>query len=164
MTIQPISAASMVLYLTPADLRQRGLCAEELTAEHTMELAREACRRAGLPLEGTLELETYPDQCGLLVFVHVSPPPQTVWWFSDFEALLGAAAALRDSSTDGSLYWWEDRCWLVLPGGETGAGARLAEFGEQEAGDPYILGRLEEYGVLLLPAHAPADLRRHFHL
>ncbi len=162
MTIQPISAVSAALYLTPADLRERGVRAHELTAEHTLELAREAFRQAGLSLEGSLEIETYPDACGLLVFVHISPARQTVWRFEDFEALLAAAAALGEDETDGALYWWEEHFWLVLPGREGDFSARLSEFGSQETADPYILARLEEYGAPLLTAGAPAALRRHF--
>lgn len=162
MTIQPISAASAALYLTPADLRERGVCADELTAEHTLELTRDAFRQAGLPLEGSLEIETYPDKCGLLVFVHICPAQQTVWSFEDFESLLAAAAALGADEPDGALYWWLDRCWLVLPGRESGVSARLSEFGRQETGDPYLSARLEEYGTPLLTANAPSALRKHF--
>lgn len=164
MTIQPISAASAALFLTPADLRERGVCAHELTAKHTLELAREAFRQAGLSLEGSLEIETYPDKCGLLVFVHISPARQTVWRFEDCESLLAAAAALGEDETDGALYWWEEHCWLVLPGREADISARLSEFGSQETEDPYILARLEEYGIPLLSANAPSALRRHFGL
>lgn len=164
MTIQPISAASAALYLTASDLRERGICAGELTAEHTLELTREAFRQAGLSLDGALEIETYPDKCGLLVFVRVSPARQTVWHFEDCESLLAAAAALGESETDGALYWWEDRCWLVLPGREADVSARVSEFGSQETRDPYILARLEEYGILLLPTGALSVLRKHFKL
>lgn len=164
MTIQPISAASVALYLTPADLRERGVCADDLNAEYTLELTRDAFRQAGLPLEGSLEIETYPDKCGLLVFVHLSPARQTIWFFEDFESLLAAAAALGTDESDGALYWWNDRCWLVLPGRETDISARLSEFGSQETGDPYILSRLEEYGIPLLTANAPSALRKHFGL
>ena len=47
MTIQPISAASVALYLTPADLRELDVDPETLTAERTLELARDAFRQAG---------------------------------------------------------------------------------------------------------------------
>lgn len=164
MTIQPISAASVALYLTPADLRERGVCSDALTAKDTLELTRHAFRQAGLPLEGALEIESYPDKCGLLVFVHINPPGQTVWAFDDLESLLGGAAALGAEEPDGALYWWEDRCWLVLPGRETDISARLSEFGSQETGDPYIAARLEEYGTPLLPARAPSALRKYFGL
>lgn len=164
MTIQPISAASAALYLTPADLRERGICTDKLNAERTLELTREAFRQAGLSLEGSLEIETYPDKCGLLVFVRVSPARQTIWRFEDCESLLSAAAALGEDESDGALYWWEDRCWLVLPGREADISARLSEFGSQETEDPYILARLEEYGILLLAANAPSALRKHFGL
>ena len=164
MTIQPISTASVALYLTPTDLRERGVCAEELTAQHTLELTRDALRQAGMSMEGALEIETYPDKCGLLVFVHISPPQQTVWRFDDCESLLAAAAALGAQETDGSLYWWDACCWLVLPGQPDDVCARLSEFGSQETADPYILARLAEYGTPLLSADAPSALRRHFRL
>ena len=164
MTIQPISAASVALYLTPADLRERGVCPDALTAEHALELARDAFRQAGLSLERPLEIETYPDKCGVLVFVHIRTAGQSVWRFDDFESLLAAAAALGEDGPDGALYWWEDGCWLVLPERDETADARLSEFGVQENEDPYILARLEEYGLALMHAGAPAALRQYFKL
>lgn len=162
MTIQPISAATVVLYLTPTDLRERGMSSDELTAAHALDLIQEAFRQAGLSPGGSLEIETYPEQCGVLVFVHISPAQQTVWRFEDCESLLAAAAALGKGGPDGALYYWREHFWLVLPDQETGGCARLSEFGDQETGDPYIFARLEEYGVPLLPANALAALQRHF--
>ena len=162
MTIQPIRAASVALYLTPADLRERGVCPDALTAEHTLELARDAFRQAGLPLERLLEIETYPDKCGVLVFVHISPAQQRVWRFEDFESLLEAAYVLGGDGPDGALYWWEDSCWLVLPAQEDGPDARLSEFADEETGDPYIHARLEEYGIPLLAEGTLAALRQYF--
>ena len=164
MTIQPISAASAALYLTPSDLRERGICAGELTAEHALELTREALSQAGLSLDGPLEIETYPDPCGLLVFVRVRPAQPTVWRFEDCESLLSAAAALGAEESEGALYGWRDRFWLVLPGREGSVSARVSEFGSQETGDPYLLARLEEYGVPLLPSNAPSVLQKQFGL
>ena len=162
MTIQPISAASVALYLTPADLRELDVDPETLTAERTLELARDAFRRAGLPLEQPVEIETYPDKSGVLVFIHISPNQPAAWYFEDFEDLLAAAAALDEGSPDAALYTWEGGCWLVLPNRDIGLAARLSEFGSQELEDPYILPRLAEYGKLLIPENAPAVLRKHF--
>lgn len=149
MTIQPISPASLVLFLTDADLQEHGIRPHELTAAHTLELAR----RAGFSLTAPLEIETYPDQCGVLVFVRLGPAQQTVWRFEDLEALLAACAFLED---DGVLYWWDDRFWLVLPARTAPV---LSEFAAPETADVYILGRLEEYGTRL---PSPAAFRRHF--
>lgn len=162
MTIQPISAASVVLFLTPTDLQKHGMSSGEVTAAHTMELAREAFHQAGLPSEGPLEIETYPGQCGMLIFVHICPLQQTAWRFEDGESLLAAAAALREGWPDGALYWWETHFWLVLCGQAADACACLSEFGDQEKSDPYIAARLEEYGIPLLPANALAVLQQHF--
>ena len=60
MTIQPIGAASVALYLTPDDLREHGLTPEDLTEELALRLTREAFSQAGISVEGTLEIEAYP--------------------------------------------------------------------------------------------------------
>ena len=158
MTIQPISEVSVVLYLTPDDLQQQGLCAAELTAEQTLELTQEAFVRSGLEPERILELEAYPEECGMLVFVYISPARQSVWRFSDSETLLDGVAALREE-TDGALYWWEDSYLLVLPD----PAICLAEFGMRED-DEYIHERLREYATPLLEHNAPAVLKKHFAL
>lgn len=158
MTIQPISTASLALYLTPADLQERGLCADELTADHTLELTREAFRQAGLPLDKPLEIESYPDKCGLLVFVHICSPQQTIWSFEDFEALLAAVSFLHTKEADVSLYWYNDLFWLVL----SGSYDFLSEFGRQETEDSYIQARLREYGTPLLSGQVLSTLHRHF--
>jgi len=158
MTIQPISEVSVVLYLTPDDLQQRGLCAAELTAEQTLELTQTAFARSGLEPERILELEAYPEECGMLIFVYITPNRQSVWRFSDSETLLDGVAALREE-TDGALYWWEDSYLLVLPD----PAICLAEFGTRED-DEYIHERLREYATPLLEQNAPALLKKHFAL
>ena len=56
MTIQPIGSASVALYITPADLAERGLTPEDLTLEEALELTRTAFRQAGIRLEGSIEI------------------------------------------------------------------------------------------------------------
>lgn len=158
MTIQPISEVSVVLYLTPDDLQQRGLCAAELTAEQTLELTQTAFARSGLDPERILELEAYPEECGMLIFVYITPNRQSVWRFSDSETLLDGVAALREE-TDGALYWWEDSYLLVLPA----PAICLAEFGTRED-DEYIHERLREYATPLLEHNAPSVLKKQFAL
>lgn len=158
MTIQPISEASVVLYLTPDDLQRQGLCAAELTAEQTLELTQAAFARSGLAPERILELEAYPEECGMLIFVYIAPDRQSIWRFSDSEALLGGVAALK-AETDGALYWWEDSYLLVLPD----PAVCLAEFGTRED-DEYIHEHLLEYATPLLERDAPAVLKKHFAL
>lgn len=162
MTIQPISAASVALYLTPADLRELDVDPEALTAERTLELARDAFRQAGLPLEHPVEIETYPDKNGVLVFIHISPVQPAAWYFEDLEDLLAAAGALGGDCPGAALYWWEEDYWLVMSGQDVSLAARLSEFGSQELEDPYILPRLAEYGKCLIPENALAVLKKHF--
>ena len=158
MTIQPISEVSIVLYLTPDDLRKQGLCAAELTAEQTLELTRTAFACSGLESERILELEAYPEESGMLIFVYIAPTQQSVWRFPDSEALLGGVAALNENS-DGTLYWWEDSYLLVL----SDPAVCLSEFGTREKNE-YISERLQEYATPLLECNAPALLRKYFAL
>ena len=162
MTIQPISTASVALYLTPADLQERGVCPEQLDLERTLEIAREAFEQAGLPLEGDLEIEAYPEKCGVLVFARLHPPQELVYSFRSWEELLCAVACLAEPLPDGTLSQWRGRYWLTLPAREQAAGARLSEFGQLETADPYITARLAEYGIPLLEQDAPTALKSHF--
>lgn len=159
MTIQPIGAGGAAVYLTSADLAERGIRARELTARHALALAREAFRQAGLPLAETVEVEAWPDKSGLLVFVRQRPPRRTVWSFADGEDLLLAARSAIPEG-EGELYWWEGAFLLVLSGLGEGETARLAEFARLEE-DPWLADRLAEHGVLLAE-NAPAALRRYF--
>jgi len=162
MTIQTISAVSVALYLTPGDLQAHGLQAQDLTEELTLTLTRDAFQQAGIALTGPVEVETYPGQCGVLIFVYISPPRQTVWEFENSEALLLAVSALQDRTPDSALYYWASSFWLVLPGQEPDVSARLSEFAGEQSDDPYLLPRLNEYGTLILPTNAIAILQQHF--
>ena len=134
MTIQPIGSASMALYITPADLEARGLTPAELTLEEALELTRTAFRQAGLALEGTVEIEAYPERRGVLVFAHVRPQSRTWFSFLRLADLAAAARALGPAPpADAALFWAEGRWWLSLDGAEEGAAARLSEFGGAEA-------------------------------
>lgn len=57
MTIQSIGTGSAVLYITAADLKERGLTPAQLTLEEALELTRGAFARSGMPLEGPIEIE-----------------------------------------------------------------------------------------------------------
>lgn len=64
MTIQPIGSTSVALYITPADLKERGLTPSGLTLERALELTQDAFAQAGITLDGSIEIEAYPDACG----------------------------------------------------------------------------------------------------
>ena len=140
MTIQPIGPTASLLYLTRAELQQRGLHPDSLTHEHTASLAREGLSSLGRAADGVLELESYPDQNGLLLFIHTLPAEPAVWRFPDGDALLDAAAAL-DGLGALPMYRWKGTFWLV---GEFGPA--LAEFADPVRDDPLLPTRLAEYG------------------
>lgn len=163
MTIQPIGAASVALYLTPADLREHGLTPESLTLDLALVLTKDAFYQAGLPVEGPLEIEAYPDPCGVLVFARRSEPPRLWLTFPDLEALLAAARAMGESCPeDAALLYWAGAYWLSLPGEGEQTACRLSEFGAQLSQAPFLDARLAEYGVVILPKQALATLLRYF--
>ena len=88
MTIQPIGSASVALYITPADLKEHGLTPAGLTLERALAITQTAFHEAGITLEGSIEIEAYPDACGVLVFAHVRAPERA--WFS-FDGQIGRA-------------------------------------------------------------------------
>lgn len=162
MTIQPISTGSAVLYITLTDLEERGLTPAQLTQTQALELTRTAFSQAGMSLNGPIEIEAYPEACGVLVFARVSPPPRQWFSFSSFEVLLSAVRALPAPCSASALAWLDGRFWLSLPGDERGLAACLSEFGRSEKGDSHPDARLAEHGRPILEHDAPAVLLRHF--
>jgi len=165
MTIEPIGTASVALYLTPTDLSRRGLPASpgSLTLEQALELTREACAQAGVALDGAVEIEAYPECCGVLVFARVRPTGPVWFVFDGLEPLLEAALALHATPVDAALWWWEGRYWLSLPPEAEGAAAVCREFGAPpRPAEPLLEARLEEAGQAIFPHHALRELCRHF--
>lgn len=162
MTIQPIGAASVCLYFTPADLSQHGFSPSSLTLEQALFLTRDACDQAGITLDGSIEIEAYPECCGVLVFANIRPDGPLWFTFDDLEPLLSAALALGGQSLDAALWWWEGRYWLALPPGAEGPAAVCQEFGASQPGDPLLPARLDESGRLIFPTQALDQLRWHF--
>lgn len=147
MTIQPIGPSISVFYLTFADLQERGLHPEHLTAKQTLTLAREGLSLLGRRTDEPLELESYPDKNGLLLFIHTTLPAQTVWRFLSSDAFLDAVLT-GQKITSTPLYWWKDSFWLIS--GDS-PDPRLSEFADQLEGDPIFLAQLVEYATPLFP-------------
>ena len=162
MTIQPIGSASVALYITPADLAERGLTPEDLTLEEALELTRTAFRQAGIRLEGSIEIEAYPESCGVLVFARVGRAEQHWLSFDNLKLAAAGARCLDQPLPDGALLWWAGRWWLSLPQEESGAAARLSEFGRTETHRPHLEAWLAEYGQMVLPSRALSALAGDF--
>jgi len=163
MTIQPIGDESVALYITPGDLKAHGLTPESLTAERALALTRDAFSQAGLQLSGPIEIEAYPDKCGVLVFARVKPPERLWLSFSDFEVLLAALRALPEVPEGAALSWWEDRWWLSLPLAARQAHAALSEYGRTEPSSPQLEARLAEYAHPVAHGAALSALPDYFH-
>lgn len=161
MTIQQTGAASAALYLTPADLKRRGIKNHsDLTLEQALALTSDAFREAGIALDGPIEIEAFPDACGVLIFAHIRPPEQVWMVFSGFELLLSALHSLTVPCRDGVLYWWEGEYWLRLS--DPHAALTLSEFGRREPASPQQEALLTEHASLILARDAPSTLLRHF--
>lgn len=162
MTIQPIGAASVALYITPTDLLEHGLTPAQLTLEQALELTQTAFDQAGMTLDGPIEIEAYPDACGVLVFAHVRTPERLWLSFDDCEDLIDAARVLPMPCSDSALLWCDGRWWLSLPAAEERLADLLSEFGRTEAPHPQLDAHLTEHGELILAQDALAVLLRHF--
>lgn len=143
MTIQSISPTASLLYLTCAELQERGLHPDFLTHQDTWNLAKEGLSTLGRTADDLLELESYPDKHGLLLFLHTPPNAPAVWRFADSDCLLDAITALPNLAAQ-PLYWWKDAFWLVGEGG-----AVLSEFADRMEDDPLLTARLAEYALPL---------------
>ena len=161
MTIEPISAAAAAVYITPAELKARGLTPESLTAEAAAELARQAFAQAGLQTEGTIEIEAYHDPLGVLLFARIRDGGEAWYSFDGAEELLEAVRALPRPRPEAALAFWEGRYWLRTRAGEP-ALCRLTEFGRSETPPPHFSARLAEGEGFLLPAGAFEALERYF--
>lgn len=162
MTIQPIGSASVALYITPADLKEHGLTPAELTLEQALELTRTAFREAGIALEGGIEIEAYPESCGVLVFARVCRPERCWFSFRQLEDLVNGVRDLPDPKPDGTLLWWGERWWLALPTQAGQAAARLSEFGRSEPDRPHLEANLAEHGQMIWEENALRHLLRWF--
>jgi len=143
MTVQPISPTAFLLYLSRVDLQERGLHPDFLIREDTWKLAKEGLSSLGRTADDLVEVESYPDRHGLLLFVHTLPGDPAVWRFPDSDCLLDAVAAV-EGLAEQPLYWWQDAFWLVAP---SGPDAALSEFADRVEDDPLLSARLAEYAL-----------------
>ena len=162
MTVHPIGSAGAALYITPEDLEKRGIDPETLTLEDALALTRAAFRRAGLALEGPVEIEAYPERSGVLVFARVHMPPRAWFSFGSLDAAAAAARTLPAPPPDAALLWWDGRWWLSLAAEERGAAARLSEFGRCETARPWLEASLAEHGRPVWERDALARLLTYF--
>jgi len=162
MTIEPIGSASVALYITCEDLKRKGITPEELSLETALELARRAFEQVGLDARGPMEIEAYPNACGVLVFARLRPTGERWFSFEGLEEVLSAAHALPGPRPEAALTLWNGRYWLRVEGGSEHAVCCLSEFGREETPSPHFDARLAEHGSVLIPADAFGVLLRHF--
>lgn len=153
MTIQPIGAGSAALFLTPADLDEYGVSPHSLTHDLALALTRAAFRDAGLATDGAMEIEAYPDACGVLLFVRLTVPERTWFIFEHVEDLIAAARGLSARLPEAALFLCDGHYWLAIPADDARSVCRMTEFALPAAG-PFLEARVAEYGAVLLPGGA----------
>ena len=162
MTIQPIGSASVALYITPADLKEHGLTPAGLTLERALAITQTAFHEAGITLEGSIEIEAYPENCGVLVFAHVRTEERSWFSFACLEDLAAAARCMPGPRPDAALFWWDTRWWLSLPGNRRETAAFLSEFGRSEDARPHLDACLAEHGRRVLEKNALSGILAYF--
>lgn len=162
MTIQPIGAHSAALYITPADLRKHGATPEGLTRELALELTLQAFLQAGIPVEGPVEIEAYPESCGVLVFARFQPMPRIWFPFESLEDVLSAARDLGPLCPDGDLVWCRGAYYLSIPSSAEQAACRLREFSRPLERLPFLDAQLSEHGRTILAGRALHVLLHYF--
>ena len=145
MTIQPISSTTSLLYLTFTELQERGMHPQFLTYEHTLELAREGLSVLGQCVDNTIELESYPDNNGLLLFIHIAPPTPSVWCFMDDNAFLDAVLSMREILPS-PIYCWSNNFWAIT---DSTPDPRLSEYADLMENAPLLSARLTESAAQL---------------
>jgi len=101
-----------------------------------------------------MEIEAFPECCGVLVFARIRPEGPVWFTFDSVEGVLSAAVALRHAPPESTLWWREGRYWLSLTPTDPTAAAVCAEFGSTAPPDPHRADDLRKTGVLVFPEKA----------
>lgn len=158
MTIQQINPASIAVYLTPGDLEARGYSAGALTLEQAFQLTRSACAELGYNTNGILEIEAFPDACGVLVFAKLHAHPQVHFSFAKFETVLSAVCALPRPLPDAALTYLDGTYYLSLAAQNKSCLHALSEYSTPIKDNPYFSAHLKEHGTPIFAQDALEQL------
>lgn len=155
MELQTIGDLRLVIYISADELERRGFPPGELGLREVLLLTREVCRHSGVSLGRMAEIEAYPEQRGLLIFVQLERAEQEWFCFETLPLALDALQALRQRP-EGVLAWDGTAYCLSAAGGEQRLA--LAEFGR--AAGRERSAALEQDGALILNRSALTALWR----
>jgi negative regulator of genetic competence, sporulation and motility len=154
MTIQQINHASIAVYLSPEDLADHGCFADNLTIQQAFRIARLACGKLGFSPTGILEIEAFPNACGVLVFAKLHEQHQALFRFPDLESLLSAVSALPRPFPHTSLTYWENAYYLSFIVPNPSYHSILLEFGQPVQGAEYHSAHIFEHGHCIIEKNA----------
>lgn len=73
MTIYPMSATALALYISHRALGVRGITSSDIDQFQAQLIAQEALVQAEILVQGELEIHAYPEPWGVLIFARVVP-------------------------------------------------------------------------------------------
>jgi negative regulator of genetic competence, sporulation and motility len=161
MTIQPINEFDVALFIGRKDLEQRGLSPEILNMKDAKKLAHEAFNDAGIEVDGSLEIEAFAAESGVLVFARRLSPVPAVFVFPDFETLLEAVEALGDPGETASITYL-DGWWYASIAANNRSAQLLGEYGERLECGAAFAAHLKEHGDTVLNEKRTGLLRAYF--
>lgn len=164
MTIQQINPASIAVYLSPEDLADHGCLADNLTVQQAFHITRMACGKLGFSPSGILEIEAFPDACGVLVFAKLHERRHMLFRFSNLESLLSAITALPRPFPDASLSYWNHAYFLSFVASIPSYHSILSEFGEPISQEDSYMAHINEHGNCILRKNALEQLSIAFSL
>lgn len=163
MTVQTINKSSIAVFLNLDELSSQGLCIDEINANKTMLLAKQAFRDIGLQIEGELEVEAYINTHGVMVFASVRDKITDVYAlcrFASFEDMLSCIFVVSKISTPRmTLALLKNTYYLALHEEPCEAiNGALDEFGELLNNPEIRFLHLSEHGEILCFGNAVRKL------
>ncbi|MGI5971735.1 MAG: adaptor protein MecA [Oscillospiraceae bacterium] len=162
MTVMPLGAKGIAIFLDPDELRSAGVEADELSVERARPIVVTAMRESGLDPDGSLEIESFCNGEGVLLFARIVPTRPVFIVFGGLEDLLGAVKSLVEPPGGSELTYLDGRYWLTLTGEARSLVPLLSEFGEESNCEPEYVHFLREHGQVIIERDAISNLRAYF--
>ncbi|NLG52765.1 MAG: adaptor protein MecA [Clostridiales bacterium] len=159
MTVQTINKSSIAVFMDLDELSSEGICIEEINANRTMMLAKQAFQHIGLQIEGELEVEAYINNQCIMVFASIRDKITDVYAlyrFSAFEDMLSCVLAISEiSKPKSTLLYYKENYYLALHE-EPCAGIKRNsdEFGESVTSPEIRFLHLIEHGETICLGNA----------
>lgn len=150
MLITPINKESLALFIETVEI------GSEFGPEMAKLLAKAAFNELGLRADGTMELEAYPGNTGVLLFARLVA--EEVYRFEELDDLLAAVTEIPPPFPASKLTYYGGRYYLTV----NGLFDALTEFAEHRSGSSLLAAFLAEHGRVLSSPEALSFLNEIF--